>query len=381
MALSVFVLCMAFSSQTGRTQSDFEEDERTKETIRSMDLPEIEARQYEIGVVRTSGSGRVYLMEDRYQSKPRVGKVLLLKENILAAPTMAVRVIRVYENKNQFAVKRIKRYGNIDALQPSKSLVAIEKIAELKPYQTVEDEELKDEAELDELEHPEIKEAIASANEQTKKEVTGSKRQRAFSKDLPTTKKFDSELDAEAKGDTKQEIEDTTDEAESYVARENGYLDPDRHLFGVDFASVINVNETGTTMYYSAAAFRYGFTFSRKSFFFGNNFQDSMTLEAMVYYYKAYNLDGVLDSYTLLPFSGILRQNFHLSESLTIFAYGGVLYNYVLGNLGGSSTTIDALSGLRIAAGGGLLMKIGPRWNIRMNGGIDSICLGIALRF
>lgn len=106
-----------------------------------------------------------------------------------------------------------------------------------------------------------------------------------------------------------------------------------------------------------------------------------MTFEAMLYYYKAYNLDGTLDSYTLLPISGILRENFHLSDSITLFIYGGVLYNFVAANVLGSDTTSAALSGMRVAAGAGFLTKIGPRWNIRVNGGIDSICVGLALRF
>lgn len=365
-----------------KSQSDFEEDEKSKEAIRSMDLPEIEARQFEVGVVRVSESGRVYLMDDRHQSKPRVGKVLLLKPNLLSPPSMAVRVIRIYQDKHQFAVKRVKRYGTTDTLDPAKTLVAIEKIAELKPYQTIEDEELKDEAELDELEHPEIKEAIASA-EQTKKELQQANRQfrHNYSKDLPKTKKFDSVLDAEATQGSLDESEDNSDEMDGVIARDHDVLDPDRHMLGLDFASVVNANEEGSTTFYSGASLRYGLTFARKAFFLSKNFQDSMTIEAAVYYYKAYNLNGNLDAYTLLPFSGIFRENFHISDSFTLFIYGGILYNYVMGNIDGTEETIASLSGLRIAAGGGFLMKIGPRWNIRMNGGMDSICVGLALRF
>ncbi|MCM0604724.1 MAG: hypothetical protein KA715_01400 [Xanthomonadaceae bacterium] len=381
-ALSLFGHLIILVPSTGIPQSDFEADEKTKESIRGMELPEIEARQFEVVVIRASSSGRVFLMDDRNQSKPRVGKVLLLKKNILSPPSMAVRVIRIYENKNQFAAKRVKRYGNTDTLDPANTLVAIEKIAELKPYQTVEDEELKDEAELDELEHPEVKEAIATA-EQTKKEIqqTNQKYRHNFSKDLPNTKKFDSVLDAEATKDELADLEDSSDETDGLIAKNKDILDPDRHLIGMDFASVINVNELGKSMFYSAASFRYGLTLVRRAFFLGKNFQDSLTIEGTVYYYKAYNLDGNLDAYTLLPFSGILRENFHVSDSLAFFIYGGILYNNVIANIGGSDTTIAALGGLKIAAGGGILMKIGPRWNIRMNGGIDSICVGLALRF
>lgn len=354
-------------------------EERSVKQIKSEDLPEIEARKFEISIHRVSQTGRVYLIDDKDNSKPRVGKVLLIKKNLLSSPIMAIRVIRVYEDKNEFAAKRIKRYANNDSLSPDATYLAIEKISDLKPYQTIEDEELNDEAELDELEKPEelLPQTAAAEVEEIKKE----NKKPAFRTALPSTSKMDSVLDEEAKADFAENPDSEDDQVNDLVAKESNLLDPDRHMVGADFALVSNAENTGSTAYYAGASFRYGLTLIRRSFFTGRHFQDSLTIEGIAFYYRILNFTGVNDSYTLLPLSGIGRYNFHFSEKLTLFVYGGVIYNYVLSNFEGTAAALQSLGGVKVAAGGGVLIKIGPRWNLRASGGIDSVSVGLALRF
>ena len=291
---------------------------------------------------------------------------------------MAMRIIRMYPGKNQFAAKRVKRYGDVDQLQQGTVLLAIEKIADLKPYQTVEEEELKDEAELDEIEKVETK--TPEQKVVAEKLDKAPPKNQAFSSTLPSTKKFDSVLDAEAKGDLHDPKDDETESPEqSIIAKSDHDLDPNRNLLGADVSAIRNVAPGGgTSTYFTGVAFRYGYTLLNKPFFMSATLQDSITIETILFYYRVLNYTGVLDSYNVTSPCLILRENFHTSDTFTFFIYAGGIYNYIFSSFNQQSSSLQNFG---IAGGVGFLYRMGPRWDLRMNFGYESLSGGIALRF
>lgn len=116
-------------------------------------LPEIEAKTYEVRASKVSKSNRVYVFDDLEKREPRLGRIILVRKG--DQPVKAFRVLKLYPERNQFAVKRVRVYGGHDKpLELQTNYIVVEKIADLQeealPPPPLTDDEKKDIQEIEE---------------------------------------------------------------------------------------------------------------------------------------------------------------------------------------------------------------------------------------
>lgn len=323
-------------------------------------LPDIEAKSFAVKILDRSSSNRVYLFEDSNTRVPAPGRILLLKRE--DNQIMAFRVLKNYSDKNAFAAKRVRRYPDHRVLQNEESYLAIEKIADLNPSLTSEDE-----SDLDELEvrkhlkvvpyDPELDKEIAPLSEE--------------------------EIDKIKKGDQFTINPEDQDIHPELSIEESQIIDHFFHWLtvGVGFVSNGATPPSGFSSYFSAANVRYGLTLGRMVFFDRPRLQDSIVIEGGPYFYKALNFATQGDAYSILSLAGVLRYNLMFSRSFGIFFYGGVFKTSVISSTQSQASTITSLSKMISAFGGGLLFELGPSWYTRVELGYESIGANLVLRF
>jgi hypothetical protein len=111
------------------------------------------------------------------------------------------------------------------------------------------------------------------------------------------------------------------------------------------------------------------------------SYQDSLTGEFGVQVYKLTNHTIANDSYTIMPLGGYLRYNIFFSQNLGVFFYGGLTKSLVTESANSTASAIASLSAFIPAAGTGLLMRVGPHWEVRGDIGIDMQAVSLMLRF
>ncbi len=354
----------------------------------------IEVKIYEVSVVRFSRSMRVYLFEDKREEKPRVGKIILLRDG----PTnvMAFRVIKLYKDQKQFAASRVRKYGDFHFLDPGTNFKAYEKVGDLTSIPQGEVDDL-DKSDLKTLEEDEGLESDPSDGEQTTDESLDD----AFDEETPSDEgaadekadEFDSmdgkDLD-ELDGD---ELSDEVSEDDELDAKLDEGID-DRYKIKKLVIETIRPLEKHSNWFsleigYFLAGGRYLSGFSAKFgtnignhlFLEGNSSQDVLTLELGFARFNAANLSGVNDNYTVLPLMAHMRYNVFLSENFLLFAVGGLNFNLVLETVNGDAGVQDSLEGMQIALGGGAMFRFGPQWFFRLHVGLESAGGGLVIRF
>ncbi|MBI3533874.1 MAG: hypothetical protein HY072_00085, partial [Deltaproteobacteria bacterium] len=88
-----------------------------------------------------------------------------------------------------------------------------------------------------------------------------------------------------------------------------------------------------------------------------------------------------LNAYTLVPAIGDLRYTIHIGEGFNVFFYGGISRGFVISTAQGDSDVIKSFSVFQPAVGGGIIFRVGPNWEVRVNLGYDMVGGGILLRF
>ena len=322
-------------------------------------LPAIEAKIYNVEIVRPSKSGRVYLIQKETTELPEVGRIFLLKDS--ATPVMAFRVLKTYPEKNQIAAKRVRLYPGFDQLDPGAKFRAYEKTGDLA---AIPNSSFEDDADLMDLEQTPPPNDLQSeplnepSNEPAEEPVEDTVDELANEAELATTPD-PGEQDLEIREDMTED-EDYT----SYDYFPNWLTVP----FGVFFG---NPHLPGPSPQ-KGTGLLYGRNMGSRSF----------TLEGGFYYYKAAgDTFGISKSYTLMPLVGMGRFNFPISENVQFFLYGGVQYKWVIGNLGATNKELQRIAVAAPLAGLGLFVQVGPNWFLKLNLGIDSVLGGIALRF
>lgn len=356
----IFVVLAIFSVQTGHAEeaapvspspTPLASPTASADDPENEKLPDIEAKTYDVKVVRRSSSNKIYLFDDITRRNPPVGRLLLLKKNDEAM--MAFRIMRTYQEDGKIAAKRIKRYGGNKNLDDDGVYLAIEKISDLAPPPNTS----QDNADLKELEGAE------------KLKV------------LP----YDPDLDATTTQKTKEvPEEEEKDDNLGVVIEETQILDHYIHWLTAGFGYVKNYAPPaagGGYHYFSAGNLRYGISLGRMVFFDKNHLQDSIVLEAGAHLYKALNYSTQGDAYTILGLAGSLRYNLLFSESFGIFIYGGVIQSFVLASAQADSASLQSLASFLPAVGGGFLFQVGPGWYTRVDVGLDTINLNLLLRF
>jgi hypothetical protein len=295
---------------------------------------------------------------------------------------MALRVLRDYSDKNQFAAKWVRRYRDVQTLDAQTSYVAIEKIADREgPPLTAQDR-----AELKEVESD-----IPPPTDSPPPVAA-----------LPPAKKFDSELDASTSPPPKNSAEVTSpeltsadvreiDELKDITAEELVILDREKNWLGFGY-DIFRQNGAGTSSYagyFGGFDLKYARTIKQLIYLKKKDIQDSFAIEGSLGYYKVLNFVGsqTNDSYTVIPFTLTGRYNVNFGQDITLFAYVGLNKNILLASSQGGadpgsfSTAQSQLNSVLPAVGIGMLFRIGPGWYIRFDGGLDQIGLGMTLRY
>lgn len=417
---SVIALTALFAlSGPARTETDLsstgsETPEAQKEkspepapTAPAARLPEIEARNFAVKVIKRSTSGKTYLFDDLNDSKAQLGKLLLLRRepDPTTVPAMAFRVVKLYPEQNRFAAKRVRRYGTTRSLESGVSYTALEKLGEL----LISPPTAQDKADLSELEAgmpaptaPLTAPADADApTSDNKNESGGESAPNPADDRTPHASPFDADLDSGSTPPPADTLEagnsrnDTGDDEEEEGGEprfgasvdEVAVIDHHRHWFSAGVGYFRTVTGTAPNLvdrYYKAGGIRYGFNLGSMIFLKRNHLQDSITLEAGAHLAKLLLFPGgqsTEGSYTVMPLLGTARYNLHFGETFGLYFYGGILQTIVLQFTSGVADTITSLQTPAPAAGAGLFFQVGPAWYIRTDLGMDSFTLGLTLRF
>lgn len=312
-------------------------------------LPQIEARNYDVTVIRPSLSRRVYLFKLKSPADmPQVGRMFLVK--IGQEPVMALRVLRIYPRYEQFAAKALRVYPGFEAL---------ETLAEYRLYER--------QGELADLKDDGEQGPVGKTNETKVTETGASKRQDA--EDL-------SELETAEKLIAKLEAIDTTED-------ELGDRDFYPNAIILQPGSALTYNIGGASAFYAPAmnlAWRRNFI----SPIFRQKYPliDGIAFEFGASYYRVRgNVDGVAKLYTVTPLTTRLLYQVPLSEKVILSLYTAVVLQLVPQTVGVTEEELQMAQGFYGTIGGGFWFELGPNWYLTSNLGLDFIGLGVALKF
>ena len=338
------------------------------------------ARTYDISIVRRSQSNKMYLIDDPTTDAPKEGKILLLKED--RKPVMGLRVMKSYPDKKEFAAKRIRMYGDYTILDEGDEYAAIEKVGDLlAPPPTAQDK-----ADIKELETPQDSDAVSPRTKEPDVKNTS----QPVPSPGPSVLPYDPELD---KGSSPSPTSDsapadqsaTEDDSLKNVTLDDVVpLDPHTQWLSAELGFLNNnipatTGGTSGSGYFPGGGFRYGVSIAKMVFLKKATIQDSITPEVGVFFYKLLGQSN--DAYAVMPLIGTLRYNIIFSQNFGFFLYGGVVQNVVLSASSPVTGAVSGLSSFLPAAGGGILFRVGPSWYTRLDAGIDTIGLGLVLRF
>ena len=330
----------------------------------SAELPPIEAETFEVQVAKRSKSDRIYLIDlkDKTMAVPEVGRILLFRKEQKTENVMAFRVLKNYEEKNQFAVRYVRLYGERQLLDDGAVFLAIKKIGDIIELPPITPEEqIQDESDLKELEgEPGI----------------------PVKKPMPEVVPYDPELDTGTSPPSDDFLEEESDDGDQLISvDEIKPFDLDSHWLSAQFGYFRNTSSNGSFAYYSGGGARYALSVGKMTFLKNASIQDSLSTEVGIFVYKILNYSGENDVYTLLPFHLTLRYNIFFGPAIGIFFYGGVAKNFVISAVQATDDSLTKLRSTLPAGGGGLLFQLGPKWLVRLDLGIDMTGLGLVLRF
>lgn len=302
---------------------------------------EIEAKAYDVTTVRPSRSGRVYLFEKKENDLPVDGKLFLVREG--ETPVMAMRVLKTYSEKKRIAAKKLRTYPNFETLIPGSTFRAFEKTGDfvLPVPPTAED--------INDLKDLENSEPIS----ERPTEAVPDKPPVVFSEPSESSPEASPEL-KETGG------EDSDDTNDRYFP----------NWFTMAIGALPNGAVPGPDPKLSG-----GFLYAR-------NFSPSFAAETGFYYYKSsgdYNDSTV--SMTIVPFIGNLRLQKKYGEILTGYVYGGFIFPFVMSEIGVTNPLLRKILVPSPALGVGAFLQTGPNWYVRFNLGVESITLGVMLRY
>ncbi len=337
------------------------------------EVPDIVAKSYAIKVVRRSNTNRTYLFEDIGQAQPAPGRLILLKRE--AEPVMAFRILRTYTERQQFAAKRVRRYGEWRMLANGDVYRAVEKLSDIAaPPETNQDRR-----EMRELEQGE---GLTSG---------GSSPGAIKLSPLPKTEKYDPELDT---GTSPPPISGVDSEASELPISELSPEEEDQmaSLIAEDILPLIqhgqgvnlqiglykNLNSEGVRIYPMGATLKYSVALGKMMFVRKARVQDALAPEFGLGLYKLspYRKDAKsIDSYTVMMINLELHYRLYFGDTHILFFSLGATQNRVVGFANPNAKDINTLSALNWGIGTGLNFRIGPNWSLRIDAAIDPATL------
>ncbi|HTL12998.1 MAG TPA: hypothetical protein VL588_10945 [Bdellovibrionota bacterium] len=324
------------------------------------ELPQIEAKAFATFARRRSQSLRVYVLEAK-EYMPHVGRIVLLKRE--SANMMAFRVIKTYPDQQEFAARKVKEYEDRSSLPLGEAYMAIEKLKDVGMPATTEEDKKADAKDLKELEQENQSE-------------------------LPSVKDYDPDLDtgtspppvgAVDDESSDEEVDRDDSDLENLAADEVKPMDPDSQWLTGEFGMFKNTGSIGGTDTYVGGGARYGLTLGKMIFLASNKAQDALAVEAGAFLYKILGTSS--ETFTVMPVTVTGRYHINVTADLGLFFYFGINMNLVIENTGGTQNELTSLATTLPAGGGGITFRIGPKWHIRADIGIDMIGAGLMLRF
>lgn len=337
----------------------------------------IEAEEFRVRLKKKSRSGRVLLFEDSAESRPRPGRILLIKDG--NSEIAAVRVLKNYPGR--FAGKVVLPFTEPQTDAEYRALKKLgEKIITMIKEREKRGKDL-DAARSDEdlakevaPDDNELDRGIPAPKPKTKGKPEGQPAGESGPKPLFTRE--GTEIDAE-----NIEISDEEEALADLSVQEDLPLEPYRHAVSLEFGQLNNVDKSNAPTSYSALGFRYAFNFWRAALFRKKSFQDMFTLELGLFYYVINDFLTTGDSVTVYPLVGTFRYTFLIGENLGLFLYAGFMKNNVGQSSGGISSNTAILTKSVSALGAGVTLKIGPAWAARLDFGTDLFGIGAVLKF
>lgn len=344
-----------------QTLSASKETRSSPRVLLDSQIQAIEAEEFPVKAIKTSKSKRVFMLEDLHNAEPRPGKILLLKNG--SDDIAAVRVLKNYPGK--FATKVVLKFREIPL---STEVRAIKKLSD-KLLERIRKREAQG---LDPtITDDELAKEIDPADAELDRGIPQPQRKKKQKKDGEEIKPDSLELKEDDLGENLSDFTHT----------EEVNLEGNNHILTAELALLSNVDSTNTTTRYTGAGVRYGYNFARRLAFDSPSRQDMLTIEASVFFYKILGFKTSDDEVTVIPILATLRYNLLFSEYVTGFLYAGVIRNNATAKSGLVGNDVSILSTTRPAAGGGLLIRIGPGWSIRADVGLDMFAAGASLRF
>lgn len=343
-------------------------------------LPTIEAHAFNVQVISRSNSNYTYLFSDPNHIQPKVGRVLMIKKN--DAPGMIVRVLKLYPNEHLIAAKKIKTYGSVENFENKEFLVAIEKIMDSIPSAVTlaDEEDLQELEDENDLEHSTTPSGPPSGSSALTSSLTQSN---LTPKPTGSGKNINHPhlpLDPES-SDSDEEAVDTVQDRSSLVIQEIRTLDQLQHWLTVGFGIFKTYNPNNQVTYLTSGNVRYGITLQRRFLINRPNIQDSVVLEGSLYFFKAINYAVLGDAYSVIGASPTLRYNVNFGQKFGVFAFTGLLKNYITSTNNPQPSATQLLSRSSLALGLGIFLQLGPSWYTRLDIGIEALSANLVLRF
>lgn len=370
-SLALLLVCFAFFSGVASNAQEISEENAGSANPEI--LPEIEVRRYLVRPERLSHSLRVYRMKyERALETPRANKLLLLKSE--SQPVMAFRIVKVYPDTQELAARWVRQYGRwkSNKLEMNTSFEALEKIRDIAPL-TLESSPTDiadDQRDISELE---------GDLDELDSEVPGL---RDLSKlPLLDVDEYEADLDLGTSPVPNDDAENSRDEFLDLFGEEVLSLDPDRFGLSVQGGVFTNIGTSGSLRTFTGAGARFMLHLSKESILNLTSVQDSLSIELGVFYYKILRFDAAADTYTILPVIPTVRYNLMFGHNLMVYIYGGVVRNFLIAESNGTSAAKSSLDSSLLAGGLGFGFRLGPRWWLRADLGLDGGSLGVQLRF
>jgi hypothetical protein len=341
-------------------------------------------------------------------------------------PQMAFRVVKVYPGTPILAAKKVFQYGDSRHLIRGESYTAIEKLADIEfAEEAAKEQNARAESFLTEKDSASVKQDLAEVEKGNdvlaRAEASNAMPGRPG---LPSTQPFDPILDggpipggrgsasrgrenvnelmpdgvegdvlsdAEARATLEnprvpivqagEDVYAGDGQTQALIAEEIETIDIYSHGVSTGIGTFKNIGKTGQAISAAGVQLRYGYTAGSTLLLKSLAYQDSLTLEAGAQLYKLTNHTVANDSYTVMPIGGYLRYNIFFSRYLGSFFFGGLTKSIVIESANSSAAGLTALSGFIPSAGVGLLVRVGPHWEVRGDIGIDMQAVGLMVRF
>lgn len=338
-------------------------------------LSQIVTRKYNSTVIRRSLSNRVYLLKSD-STMPEVGRVfLLLKEK---KHVKAFRVLKQYQDTNQFAAKQVRQYPQFRILESDSIFNSIEKTGVVNPIPLTTEDAL----DLGEI-APEVK------TEQIPLDPNPTPPEKVISKLPDTDPELSNDLE-KARETTKEEVQiqdneiDDLEDASQLVVEEVDPIDPFYNSFGAEIGFLKNKNISDTNSYYLGVGARYSLKLVKNVFIGNRETQDHFSLDLAAFTYEIQNFTGSGDAFNVIPLYLGLRYTVLSGDVFAWFLSGGGLYNYLAAYSPITAKTENGatfLKGFVPGFGVGFLFTLGPNWEWRIDLSNELLGSGLSLRY